>query len=165
MLMDRMLLGGDDFGLRIGGAEPGGQRFGQPAPRPRVTYMLMPNCGSRGSAPWCGITSNWDGTVPTTLWCRGWFDGVRGMVRVRLSTDDEGMVEFDAELRSGVIATAQLVEELRSAGYTKVDCGEVPAYPTEVGSTITCAVTGEEGQGFVVATVTDRHGGVTITDF
>ena len=106
----------------------------------------------------------WDKSVPAALVCQGWFDGVRGEVRVHLATDDEGMVVFDAELRGGVLATAKLVDELESAGYTEVDCGDAPAYPTVVGSTITCAVTGADGEDFVVATVTDDQGKVEIGD-
>jgi hypothetical protein len=107
----------------------------------------------------------WDGKVPADLTCDGWFDGVKGTVSVSLTRDKGGMVAFDAELRQGVIATKKLVDELLSRGYTHVDCGSAPAYPTDIGSTITCAVTRQRIEKFVVATITDDHGGVTISDF
>jgi len=107
----------------------------------------------------------WDGKVPAELTCDGWFDNVKGTVLVRLTRDKGGMVAFDAELRQGVIATKRLVDELVSKGYTDVDCGSAPAYPTDLGSTITCAVTHQGTEKHVVATIIDDRGGVTISDF
>lgn len=107
----------------------------------------------------------WDGSVPAELTCDGWFDGVKGTVEVILTRSHTDKVAFDAELVTGVIATQALVDELVSKGYTHVDCGDAPAYPTELGSTITCAVTSAGDRKHVVATVTDQHGGVTISDF
>jgi hypothetical protein len=107
----------------------------------------------------------WDGKVPAELTCDGWFDHVKGTVQVTLSRDDGATVGFDAELRQGVIATKKLVDELVAKGYTDVDCGSAPAYPTDVGATITCAVTHDGVEKYVVATITDDRGGVTISDF
>ena len=108
---------------------------------------------------------DWNGKVPAHLNCQGWFDGVRGTVRVTLERDKGGTVAFDAELEDGVIATKKLVRELAAKGYADIDCGQAPAYPTDIGSTITCAVTDKGMRKHVVATITDGHGGVTIADF
>jgi hypothetical protein len=107
----------------------------------------------------------WDGKVPAELTCTGWFDNVRGTVRVTLTRDQDGSVAFDAVLQAGVIATKNLVAELRKKGYDDVDCGGAPAYPTEVGSTIICSVSRDAERKFVTVTVTDRRGGVSISDF
>ncbi|HSV40381.1 MAG TPA: DUF4333 domain-containing protein [Nocardioidaceae bacterium] len=107
----------------------------------------------------------WGGAVPTSLSCRGWFDSVPGTVRVKLRRDASGMVAFDASLTGGVVATAMLVDDLVGRGYEDVDCGTVPAYPTEVGSTITCAVTSDDVRSQVVVTITDAKGSVTISAF
>ena len=107
----------------------------------------------------------WRGRVPSSLRCRGWFDSVPGTVRVKLRRDAGGMVAFDASLTGGVVSTAMLVDDLVGRGYQDVDCGTLPAYPTEVGSTITCAVTSDGVRGEVVATIMDDRGGVTISAF
>lgn len=107
----------------------------------------------------------WSGEVPAAFECEGWFDGVPGQVAVRLTEGKNGAVAFDAELLGGVIATARLVDELVGKGYDDVDCGSVAAYPTDVGSTITCAVTKDGTHLHVLATITDGNGAVAITEF
>lgn len=106
----------------------------------------------------------WDGEVPTKLTCSAYLDGVKGTVLVKLVAADRGQVSFDAHLAHGVVATASLVRTLEAHGYGGVDCGSRPAYPARVGSTIVCAVTGPDGDGHVVATVTRRNGAVTVRD-
>ncbi len=107
----------------------------------------------------------WDNKVPAELTCEGWFDGVAGSVRVSLRQGRGGQVTFDAELQEGVIATESLVDELTSRGYGDVHCGSAPAYPADVGAAITCSVTDDGVTRYLVATVTDTRGGVTISDF
>jgi hypothetical protein len=107
----------------------------------------------------------WDKLVPGHLMCVGYFDGVTANVRVRLHAAAGGSVSFDAVLEQGVIATRNLVERLRGDGYSDVDCGDVPAYPTKVGSKLVCAVKKGDESGYVVATVTDRAGRVMIRDY
>lgn len=104
----------------------------------------------------------WDGTMPAQLDCTGYLDGVRGRVQVALAAGEDGSVAFDAALQHGVIATANLVDELVEQGYSEVDCGGVPAYPTRVGDTFVCAVTDGGQRRYVDATVTDRTGAVDI---
>jgi hypothetical protein len=107
----------------------------------------------------------WTGEVPSTFECEGWFDGVPGQVAVRLTEGRNGAVAFDAELLGGVIATARLVDDLQRKGYADVYCGPVAAYPTDVGSTITCAVTKDGAKVHVLATITDDNGAVSISEF
>jgi len=107
----------------------------------------------------------WSGEVPDSFDCEGWFDGVPGQVAVRLREGKHGAVAFDAELRGGVIATRRLVDDLMDKGYADVDCGPIAAYPTDVGSTITCAVTKGGVTTHVLATITDEHGAVSIGEF
>ncbi len=107
----------------------------------------------------------WDQQVPAQLTCRGWFDGVEGTVTVTLTRGKRGAVTFDAVLNDGVIATKKLVDELTGKGYDDVDCGDAPAYATDVGSSIVCSVERQGEQKFVTVTITDERGGVTISDF
>ena len=106
----------------------------------------------------------WDGSLPATLTCEGWFNSVPGTVEVTLHRGHDGEVAFDASLSGGVVATAMLVADLESRGYADVDCGQVSAYPTDVGSAITCAVTSKGARRYLVATIVDEHGGVTLSD-
>lgn len=105
----------------------------------------------------------WDGKAPKVLTCKAYLDGVTADVRVRL-TKTTTSVNFDAELQDGVLSTTNLVRQLKSDGYHKIDCGEIPAYPTKVGSEIVCAVGAGTKQEYVVATVLDRSGTVEIND-
>jgi hypothetical protein len=107
----------------------------------------------------------WDKRVPGHLMCIGYFDGVTAHVRVRLHALASGSVSFDAVLEQGVIATRNLVERLRNDGYSHVDCGDVPAYPTNVGRRLVCAVRKDHKSGYVVATVTDKAGQVMIKHY
>jgi hypothetical protein len=107
----------------------------------------------------------WDQNVPRTLSCRGYFDGVPAVVRVRLTAGVGGQVSFSAALQHGLIATRNLVRTLKHQGYDAVDCGDVPAYPAVVGSTLNCRVTKAGRTKYVVATVVNRGGRVTIADY
>jgi len=107
----------------------------------------------------------WDQKVPRTLSCRGYFDGVPAVVRVRLTAGAGGQVSFSAALQDGLIATRNLVRTLQHQGYDAVDCGDVPAYPAVVGSTLNCEVTKAGRTKYVVATVVNRGGRVTIADY
>jgi len=107
---------------------------------------------------------DWNGKAPQELACEGYVSGVRGEVRVRL-TRTATSVNYDAELQDGVLATANLVRQLKTAGYTKIDCGDKPAYPTVVGSELVCAVGKDGNVKYVVATVLDESGMVEIKDY
>ncbi len=106
----------------------------------------------------------WDGKAPQELTCKGYVSGVQGNVRVRL-TRTATSVNFDAELQDGVLATSNLVRQLKTAGYAEVDCGDKPAYPTVVGSELVCAVGKGGNAKYVVATVLDESGMVEIKDY
>lgn len=106
----------------------------------------------------------WDGKAPRRLTCTGYLDGVRADVRVRL-TRTTTSVNFDAELQNGVLATANLVKQLKRDGYQAIDCGDVAAYPTVVGSELVCSVSRGPRTKYVVATVLDKAGTVEISDY
>jgi hypothetical protein len=106
----------------------------------------------------------WDTSVPGRLRCVAYLDGVPTPVRVHLAVEG-GSIVFDATLGHGVVATQKLVEELRRHGYTHVDCGDVAAYPSRVGLRLVCRVTRDHDEQYVVATVTDRSGGMSISDY
>ncbi len=107
---------------------------------------------------------HWDHHMPARLTCTGYFDGVRAPVLVRLTDLPGGSVSFDAHIGHGVVATHNLVAELRAHGYHDVDCGDRPAYPARVGLKVVCGVRDGAQHRYVVATVTDRSGGVSIRD-
>lgn len=107
----------------------------------------------------------WDHQVPARLRCRGYVDGVVGQVVVELTGRKTDGVEFDAELREGVVATARLVDQLAEAGYGGVDCGPAAAYPARHGLQIFCRVHRDGQRAHVVATVSDRTGRVRIEDY
>jgi hypothetical protein len=108
----------------------------------------------------------WDGTVPSTMSCRAYVDGLRTGVEVVFTRAVQGKaVGFDARLARGVIATRNLERTLRGEGWSSADCGDVPAYPARSGSQIVCRVTRASGPEYVVATVKDRAGAVTIADY
>ena len=81
----------------------------------------------------------WDGTVPTRMVCKGYVDGL--------------------------VARRKLERTLRRQGWTRADCGDVPAYPAKVGSRIVCHVHRGGDDRYVVATVSDRSGAVMIGDY
>lgn len=103
--------------------------------------------------------------VPARLACKGYVDGVVGDVEVELSQGEGGRVDFDASLEGGVLATTRLVERLEAEGYAEVDCGETPAYPSEVGLRIVCSVRADDLPTYVVAEVTDPDGAVRIEEY
>lgn len=108
----------------------------------------------------------WDGTVPTRMVCKGYVDGLVARVAVHLRAAVEGKaVGFDARLLDGVIATRKLERTLRHQGWSRADCGDVPAYPAKVGSRIVCRVHRRGDDRYVVATVSDRSGAVMIADY
>ncbi len=104
----------------------------------------------------------WNGGMPKHLTCTGYFDGVRAAVEVRLTRLPGGSVGFDARIAAGLVATSRLVSRLREHGYHDVDCGDRAAYPSRPGLTIRCAVVQDGQRSYVVATVMDRSGGVSI---
>jgi hypothetical protein len=107
----------------------------------------------------------WNGALPANLACKGYVDGVVGVVDVELTAGRKGHVEFDAWLDHGVVATTRLVRRLEDEGYTDVDCGPLPAYPAEPGLRIVCRGHAEGEVEHVVATVADRDGSVRIEDY
>ena len=108
----------------------------------------------------------WDGTVPRRMTCTAYVDGVLARVAVHLKAAVEGRaVSFDARLLDGVIATHNLVSTLHEKGWDRVDCGDVPAYPSRVGSRIVCHVQRPSDDRYVVATVSARNGAVMIRDY
>lgn len=102
---------------------------------------------------------------PSALTCTGYVDGLVVPVGVQLSRGGHGGTEFDAWLGEGIVATARLVGRLEREGYAHVDCGSVRAYPARLGMRIVCRVRRHGGVGYLVATVTDRHGAVRIQDY
>ncbi len=108
----------------------------------------------------------WDGTVPSRMSCRAYVDGLRTGVDVVFTRAVQGKaVGFDARLARGVIATRNLERTLRGEGWASADCGDVPAYPARSGSEIVCRVTRAGRTQYVVATVKDRAGAVTIAGY
>jgi hypothetical protein len=108
----------------------------------------------------------WGGAVPSVMTCRGYLDGVVGVVRVELDAAVRGRaVSFEARLTGGVIATRMLERTLRQQGADRADCGRTVAYPARVGAHIVCRVTRGGADRYVVATVADRSGAVTIADY
>jgi hypothetical protein len=108
----------------------------------------------------------WDGKVPSAMTCRGYLDGLVGVVRVDLRAAVRGRaVSFDARLVHGVIATRVLERTLAGQGRTRADCGDAAAYPAHVGDRIVCRVTRGAVSRYVVATVADRAGEVTIAAY
>ena len=108
----------------------------------------------------------WDSSVPSRMTCRAYVDGILAAVRVHLKAAVEGKaVTFDASLGDGLIATRNLEETLREQGWPRADCGAVAAYPAHAGDRIICRVQGSGDRRYVVATVTDRSGSVTITGY
>jgi len=108
----------------------------------------------------------WDGDVPSRMVCKAYVDGLVAGVHVRLKVSSAGQtVGFDAELDEGIIATRTLEETLRSQGWHDPDCGEIAAYPAVVGHELVCRVARDGETRYVVATVEDRSGTVTISDY
>jgi hypothetical protein len=107
----------------------------------------------------------WDTSVPGRLRCMAYLDGIPTPVRVHLAAADDGSIAFEATLGHGVVATRKLVQELSRHGYTHVDCGNVAAYPSRVGLRVVCQVSHDGDERYVAATVTDRSGGMTISDY
>lgn len=107
----------------------------------------------------------WSGDVPDDVRCEGYVDGVVGEVEVRLSRGVRGVVQFDAWLDEGIVATSRLVTRLEREGWNAVDCGPTPAYPARAGLRITCRVHEGGTAAYVVATVTDRRGEVQIEEY
>ena len=110
----------------------------------------------------------WDGSLPRSMSCRGYVDGVVATVRLKLRRAVVGAqpeVDFDARLARGVVATARLEERLRADGWDEVDCGRARAYPARAGVRIVCRVSRSGAGRYVVATVRDRTGTVAIADY
>ena len=108
----------------------------------------------------------WDSTVPSWITCRAYVDGIIASVRVHLRAAVAGKaVAFDARLGGGVIATKNLEATLRGQGWRVADCGNVMAYPARAGDTIVCRVQRPGDERFLVATITDRTGAVTIAGY
>ena len=105
----------------------------------------------------------WDRMMPERLPCRAWFDGVPADVRVWLHAMRHGRVGFEARVLGSVLSTSRLEQRLRTQGYDGADCGKVPAYPVRVGMRLVCRVVRAGAASYVVATVTNAAGAVTIT--
>lgn len=109
---------------------------------------------------------DWNGAMPRTLTCRGFVDGVVARVEVSLRAPVRGRaVTFDARLAGGVIVTRTLEDTLRRQHLARPDCGPVPAYPARVGLRVVCRVVRAGATRYVVATVRNRRGGVTISAY
>lgn len=169
-----------------GADEPGGSeqvaedtpRLGAPAPTPStppdqpmddleqpVADRLAPRLAREGLTLQHVACPPWTGSVPITLECKGYVDGVVADVDVALTDGVGDRVDFDAELGEGVVATGRLVARLEAEGYADVDCGPTPAYPARLGMRLVCRVHDEAETTYVVATVTDRSGAVKIEDY
>jgi hypothetical protein len=141
---------------------PGGPMSGLERP---VAERLAPELADDGLHLEYVECPAWSRTVPAVLECQGYVDGVVAEVRVKLSPDGGGGVEFDAWLGHGLVATTRLVDRLERNGFTQVDCGRVRAYPARVGLTIVCRVHEGGRVSLMEATVTDRAGHVRIEGY
>lgn len=108
---------------------------------------------------------HWDGTVPSAMTCRGYVEGLVTRVPVHLLAAKGRRIVFDARMGTGVVATRRLEDTLRSGGWSDVDCGDVAAYPAQVGTRIVCRVRRGSEVTYVVATVRSQAGRVTIADY
>jgi hypothetical protein len=109
---------------------------------------------------------DWNGAMPRTLTCRGFVNGVVARVEVSLQAPVRGTaVSFDARLAGGVIATRTLEDTLRRQHLAHPDCGRDPAYPARVGLRVVCRVVQAGAPRYVVATVRNRRGAVTISAY
>ncbi len=108
---------------------------------------------------------HWDHTVPSTMTCQGYVDGLVAPVQVRVQAAAGRGVSFDARLSSGMVATSRLETMLRHDGWDAADCGDVAAYPASVGTRIVCRVQRDAEVDYVVATVRSRVGRVTISHY
>jgi len=104
----------------------------------------------------------WDEVLPHRMTCRGYVDGLVAHVRVDLTASAGDHVSFGARVTDGLVAVGELERTLRGHGWGAADCGDVAAYPARVGSRIRCRVSGSGRVRYVVATVEDRSGEVTI---
>ncbi len=104
----------------------------------------------------------WDHVLPGRMTCTGYVDGLVARIRVDLSASRQGEVRFGARMVDGMVATRKLERTLLRLGWTGPDCGQVAAYPARPGSRIRCRVTRSGRSRYVVATVDDRAGGVSI---
>ncbi|HEU4513871.1 MAG TPA: hypothetical protein VFR87_12260 [Nocardioidaceae bacterium] len=154
------------------------QDLGGPAPTPSpvpaepmdrleepVAERLAPRLDKEGLTLEYVDCPAWSGDVPDHVRCEGYVDGVVGEVEVRLTRGERGVVEFDAWLGEGIVATSRLVTRLEHEGWHAVDCGATPAYPARAGLRITCRVHEGGTASYVVATVTDRRGEVQIEEY
>ena len=130
-----------------------------------IAHRLAPQAAAEGLSLDYLACPSWDGRMPERMRCTGYLDGVTAQVRVRLRAVAGHSIAFDAKIGDGVVATHNLVAQLRGHGYTRVDCGDRPAYRSRVGLKLVCAVTDHGHRKYVVATVTDRSGEVAITDY
>lgn len=156
-------------------AQPPAPRLGGPAPERVDPPLQTMNAFERPVAERLarqiagdGLTLHhldcppWDKVLPDRLECRGYVDGLVAHVRVDLRRSAASQVGFDARMTDGVVATRKLERTLRGAGWSGPDCGDVAAYPARPGSRIRCRVTRAGRERYVVATVDDRAGAVTI---
>ncbi len=105
-----------------------------------------------------------DAQKPEKVTCQGYVDGVVAGVSVTLWGPPANL-QYDARLDRGILATANLVRRLAVEGYHQIDCGHRSAYRSIVGDQIICAVTKNDRQKYVVATVTTNSGEVEISDY
>ena len=156
-------------------AQPGGPRLGggtpvQQEPPPEemnslerpVAQRLAQQIASDGLTLEHLDCPAWDRRLPGRMMCKGYVDGLVARVRVDLAASKQGGVTFAARLTDGVVATRKLERTLLRQGWTGPDCGEVAAYPARLGSRIRCRVTRSGRPRYLVATVDDRAGGVSI---
>lgn len=156
---------------RLGGPSPAWQSPPQRAmdrlERP-VAARLARQIASQGLDLAYLDCPDWDGSLPRSMSCRGYVDGLVATVRLLLRRAVVGahpVVDFDAHLAGGVVATERLEETLRTRGWVQADCGAVPAYPARTGTRIVCKVARPGAGKYVVATVRDSSGTVLIDDY
>lgn len=130
-----------------------------------VADQLRPRLAEEGLSLEYVDCPPWAGSVPHSVECRAFVDGLVAQVQVRLAEDDHGGVAFDAWLEDGLVATSRLVNRLEEEGWHTVDCGSAAAYPARPGLEIVCRVHRGGTADYVVATVVDRRGGVRIADY
>jgi hypothetical protein len=105
----------------------------------------------------------WHHELPAAMTCTAYVDGLVAHAEVTLTASDQDTVLFDSRLTDGVVATRLLERTLRRQRWEEPDCGDVAAYPALPASRIRCRAVRSGQSRYVVATVRDRSGGVSLT--
>ncbi len=118
----------------------------------------------------------WDRVLPGSMRCRGYLAGLPVAVRVHLQAGQAGEageagergeagVGFDARVTTGMVATRRLEETLAAQHWRDPDCGDRPVYPARIGLAVVCRALRSGEPHYLVATVSDLRGRVTIAAY